>query len=413
MESSTLFEIALGIAPPWYVEKIVFNEAGKRLDIFVDFIKGTRFEYEESGEKGIYRVHDTVNKTWRHLNFFQYECYINGRIPRVKIDEKKARIIKAPWEGVSNGFTLLFEALLLQLCKNMPVQKVGKIANVSDDKLWTMLERYTDKTQKVSNYQGMSAIGMDETSRAKGHEYITLFVDLETKRTIFVTEGKDSKTVEKFAEDLKEHSISPEEITDVSCDMSAAFTKGVRENLPNAEITYDKFHIMKILNEAVDEVRKEESKEVQLLKGTKYIFLKNEWNLTAKESEKLKEITISNLNLKTIKAYQLRGAFQEIYKAETESQFEDLLSKWYKSAIHSSLEPMKAAAKTIKKHWSGIVRWKISQINNGILEGLNSVLQAAKSKARGYKTFKCFKIIAYLITGKLDFSIFNPNYVEI
>jgi transposase len=413
MDNAKLFEIALGITNPWYIDKIIFDETGKRLDIFVDFARGSKFYYEESGVKGFYSVHDTVKKTWRHLNFFQYECFINARIPRVKLDNNKARLIRAPWEGLSNGFTLLFEALMLQLCKNMPVEKVSKIANVSDDKLWTMLERYTECTHIITDYEGLKKVGIDETSRAKGHEYITLFVDLESRKTVFVTEGKDSKTVEKFVENLKEHCVSPEEITDVSCDMSPAFIKGVEENLPNADITFDKFHIMKILNEAVDEVRKEEAKETQVLKGTKYIFLKNEWNLTAEQSKKLNEISISNLNLKTFRAYKIKQVFQEIYKAETEKQFEDLLYKWYISAIHSNLEPIKSAAKTIKEHWHGIVRWEKSQINNGILEGLNSVIQAAKSKARGYKTFRCFKIIAYLLTGKLDFSLYNPSYVEI
>ena len=119
---------------------------------------------------------------------------------------------------------------------------------------------------------------------------------------------------------------------------------------------------------------------------------------------------MSNLNLKTMKAYKMKQAFQEIYKAQDEEQYKTLLNKWYKSAIHSSFEPIKSAAKTIKSHWNGIVIWIHNLRNNGILEGFNSVIQAAKSKARGYKTSKCFKKITYLLTGKLDFSLLNLNY---
>lgn len=117
---------------------------------------------------------------------------------------------------------------------------------------------------------------------------------------------------------------------------------------------------------------------------------------------------MAKLNLKSIRAMQIREAFQQIYVAESTEQFEGLLDNWYYWATHSQLAPIIKVAKTIKRHWDGIVSWKKSQINNGILEGLNSALQAAKRKARGYK-MQHFKTIAYLLTGKLDFSKINAN----
>ena len=195
--------------------------------------------------------------------------------------------------------------------------------------------------------------------------------------------------------------------------MSPAFTKGVKENLPNAEITFDKFHILKIINEAVDSVRKQEVATNNILKGTKYIWLKNYENLTKKQKEQLDELTMSNMNIKTIRAYNIRQSFQDIYQATTQEEFITYLNKWYYWATHSKLEPIVKAAKTVKRHWDGIVKWHESKINNGILEGLNSVIQAAKSKARGYKTFKNYKIMVYLLTGKLDFSLVNPKFKEV
>lgn len=301
----------------------------------------------------------------------------------------------------------------MQLCQAMPVSKVAQLTKTSDDKLWAMCERYIDKTREYENFEDIDAIGLDETSRAKGHEYITLFVDLKKRRTIFITEGKDNTTVARFAYDLQGHNGSVKNIKNVSCDMSPAFIKGVKENLPEAEITFDKFHILKIINEAVDSVRKEEVSTNHLLKGTKYIWLKNSNNLTVKQKEQLEELTMSNMNLKTMRAYNIRQSFQDIYQANTQEEFIAYLNKWYYWATHSNLEPIKKAAKTIKRHWDGIVKWYESKINNGILEGLNSVIQAAKSKARGYKTFKNYKIIVYLLTGKLDFSLVNSKFREI
>jgi len=276
-----------------------------------------------------------------------------------------------------------------------------------------MLGRYIDNTREHENFENIDAIGMDETSRAKGHEYITLFVDLKKRRTIFITEGKDNTTVKRFAEDFNKHNGDIKKIENVSCDMSPAFIKGVRENLPKAEITFDKFHILKIINEAVDEVRKKEVVTQNILKGTKYIWLKNYNNLTVKQKETLDELTMSNMNIKTMRAYNIRQSFQDIYQATTQEEFITYLNKWYYWATHSRLEPMKQAAYTVKRHWDGIVKWHESKINNGILEGLNSVIQAAKSKARGYKTFKNYKIIVYLLTGKLDFSLVNSKFREI
>ena len=408
-----LFQMALNVTDPWFVSDLTFDEKAKRLDIYIDFKKGSTFGCIDPKSKEEFaglKAYDTKDKQWRHLNFFEHECYLHARVPRVKLPDGKVKLISTPWEGLSNGFTLLFEALALQLCQAMPVNRVASMIKTSDDKLWAMLEKYVDTTREQENFEAIDTIGLDETSRAKGHEYITLFVDLLQRRTIFITEGKDNLTVARFAYDFQNRHGKVEAIKDVSCDMPPAFIKGVGEYLPNAQITFDKFHILKIINEAVDKVRKEEVGTNKLLKGTKYIWLKNDYNLTEKQKEKLESLTMSKMNLKTIRAYNIRQAFQEIYQAQTEEEFITYLNKWYYWTTHSRLDPIIKAAKTVKRHWDGIVQWYRSKINNGILEGLNSVIQAAKSKARGYKTFKNYKLIVYLLTGKLNFSLVNSRF---
>ena len=329
------------------------------------------------------------------LNFFECECYLHARVPRVEIDKKRIRLIRPPWSGLSNGFTLLFEALVLQLASHMLVITVSKMTNESNDKIWAMLNRYVTKALANNDYSQLSAVGMDETSRRTGHDYITLFVDLLKRQTIFIAEGKDHKTVNAFVDDVKAHNGDPDNIVNVSCDMSPAFIKGVSKYLPKAKIIFDRFHIMKIINSAVNEVRKQESKDQDILKGNRYIFLKNEKNLTQKQAQTRKELSISRLNLKSIRALHIRENFQEIYKASTEAEFEGLLNKWYFWATHSRLEPIKEAAYTIKNHWDGVLQWKRSCINNGLLEGLNSLIQAAKAKARGFRNIRYFKIVAF------------------
>ena len=273
-----LFQQALHINAPWLIKSVDFNADKKRLDIYIDFKKGSTFVDPDatSDAAKMYKAYDTVQKTWQHLNFFEYECHLHARVPRIKRDDGKVRLIPTPWEGKVSGFTLLFEALLIQLCKAMPVHNVSQLTGVSDHKVWRVLDTYIALAKKDEDFSGLSIIGMDETSIAKGHEYITLFVDLVERRTVHISAGKDNKTVVDFVEELEVKKGDRKAIKQVSCDMSPAFIKGVKENMPEAEITFDKFHIIKLINEAVDQVRREEGSYTPILKGNRYIFLKNE-----------------------------------------------------------------------------------------------------------------------------------------
>jgi transposase len=404
-----IFKMALGVEDPWFIVSTEFDAVQKRLDIRLDFKRGSRFRLEDGdGNEGWYTAYDTVEKTWRHLNFFQHECYLHVRVPRVENDEGRVIMVMPPWAGKLSGFTLLFEALLIQLCKHMPVHQVARMTGVSNYKLWRMLDLYVEAARYDEDCSAVTAVGMDETSVAKGHEYISLFVDMNQRKTLHIAEGKDSDTVKEFVEYLTEHGGKPEQITDVSCDMSPAFIKGVNDNLPNAEITFDKFHILKIINEAVDEVRREEAKTNPLLKKTRYIFLKNDKNLTEKQREKKEELQLADLNLRSMEALRMRETFQQIYSVLTETQFVACLQKWVDWVKNCGLQAMEKAARTVVHHWDGIVHWKKSQLNNGILEGLNSIIQAAKRKARGYGP-KHFATIAFLLTGKLDLAKVNPH----
>lgn len=400
---ATLFEKALKLDPPWEVRKIELHEDQKTVNIFIDFPKGSLFPCPRCNT--LSKAYDTTEKRWRHLNFFQYECYLVVRAPRIECKGDGILLVEAPWARSGADFTLLFESFAMTLCREMPINTVSRIIGEDDNKLWRMVRCYVEEARRFEDYSHVSSIGVDETSAKRGHDYVTLVVDLEKKKTMFVTKGKDASTLKEFEEDLIVHHGVPENITNASIDMSPAFIKGIEDNFPKAEITFDKFHIMKILGKAVDDVRKEEIKEQDILRGTKYLWLKNREHLTVAQEEALKAIeSMPHQNLKTVRALHIRENFQYIYNEPTPIGFERMLKKWYFWATHSRIEPIIAVAKTIKTHWSGILRWCTSRINNGILEGLNSLIQAAKAKARGYRTFENFRAIIYLITGKLDFS---------
>lgn len=406
MNMSEVFSKALGIKDPWFVDKISFDPEKRKLDIYLDFKRGSTFPLESGDITTYHKAYDTVEKEWRHLNFFQHECYLKARVPRVKTDDGSIHLIKPDWSGLQNGFTLLFEALVLQICKHMPVHEASKLMGASDYQLWNILDKYVDKALAEEDYSAITDVGLDETSIARGHEYITMFVDLAKRTTMFVTPGKDNSTVAAFKECLEAHGGKAENIKQVSCDMSAAFIKGVSENLPEAKITFDRFHITKLINEGVDDVRREEAKQNPLLKGMRFIFLKNDQNLSVEQRCQKEQLKLSGLNRRACKALAIRETFQQIYQTETVEEFVQSLKKWYYWVMHSRLEPMKKVGRTIKAHWDGVVQWKISQINNGILEGLNSVVQAAKRKARGYK-FKHFRTMVHLLTSKLNFHPLN------
>lgn len=173
--------------------------------------------------------------------------------------------------------------------------------------------------------------------------------------------------------------------------MSPAFIKGAHEQFPDSKLTFDK-------------VRQQEQKERPELFRSRYIWLKNPENLKKSQASTLEKLTVKKLNLKTSRAYHIRLNLQEFFSQSPQTA-EAFLKKWYFWATHSRLEPIKEAAHTIKLHWNGILQWFKSQINNGILEGINSLVQAAKARARGYRTKKNLIAIIYLIGGKLNFGL--------
>lgn len=396
-----LFARALGLVSPWQITQVTFSEDDQELHLHLDFTRGGRFTCPKCHHPEM-AVHDTTNKQWRHLNFFQHKTFLHCRVPRITCPTCGVHQVEIPWGRPGSSFTLLFEAFILALAREMPVKALSRLIREHDTLVWRVLHHYVKEARDAQSFEDVTRIGVDETSRKRGHEYVTLFVDLSRSKTLFVTEGKDKSTIAAFNQDLHNHGGDPDLITDVCCDMSPAFIEGVREYLPNAKITFDRFHVMKLANEAVDEVRRVESWERKELKKTRQLWLKNPENLNRDQQQTLE--SLAQINLKTARAWRIRLALRDFWD-QPEEEAAAYLKKWYFWATHCRLEPIKQLAYTIKKHWDGILNFSLSKITNGILEGINSLVQAARHRAKGYRSIEYFKTIIYMITGKLKFDL--------
>jgi transposase len=402
MRDTTLMQMALGLTPPWTVVGSDFDAKAHRLDIQIDFPAGSRFSCPSCGASDC-PAYDTEQMTWRHLNFFQHEAYLNARVPRIRCEKCGIKKAHVPWARPDSGFTLLFEAMVMAMVSAMPVRTVARMIGEHDTRLWRVVHHYVEQARARMDVSGVTKLAIDETAARRGHDYVTLFVDIDRSRVVFATEGKDAATVAAFADDFTAHGGDPKAISEVCIDMSPAFISGVGDNLPNAAITFDKFHAVKIINEAVDEVRRSEQRKNAELRGTRYIWLRNPTNLS--ERQKVTLDALPTQHLKTARAYQIRLAFQDLYDQPTTEQAKAHLKKWYFWTTHCRLAPMIKAAHAVKRHWDGILRWFDSKIANGLIEGINSLVQAAKAKARGYRSTRNLKAIIYLLAGKLDMQL--------
>ncbi len=405
MQMNELFRVALGLDKPWVVSQIEFSAEKNQLDLWLDFPSGSRFACPECGraECGVY---DSSERTWRHLNFFQHATHLHARQPRIECPDHGVKTVEVPWARPGSGFTLLMEAFILMLVQGgMTPTQAGRLIDEHDTRIWRVLQHYVEQARSEADFSEVTAIGVDETSRSKGQNYISVFLDLdeERRRVLFVTEGRDAETVAAFKKDLESHEGQAGQIEEACLDMSAAFIKGLKDQFPDTELTFDKFHLMQLLGDAVDEVRRQEQQTHPELKGSRYVWLKNDWNRTQVQAEVFDALRSSGLA--TVRATHLRSIFQDILTCAEASEGEGLLKQWYFWATHSRIPAMISAAKTIKEHWAGVLRYFTSRLSNGILEAINGLIQSAKVKARGFRSSRYLITMVYLIAGKLDFKL--------
>jgi transposase len=247
---------------------------------------------------------------------------------------------------------MLFEAFIMVLAAEMPVKAIADMVGEYDQRIWKIINRNVEEALAKEDYSKVTQIDIDETSSMRCHNYITVVVDLDQRKAIFATEEKDASTVDQFVDHLTKHKGDPKNTKAVSSDMSLSFIAGITKNFPDADLVFDRFHIMKIVGDAVGEVRRAESKETDVLKKTRYLWPSNPTNLSADQAEKLS--SLSKLNLKTARAYRIKLALAHFFEQEDYASAESYLNSWYYWATHSRLEPVIKVAKTIKKQLDGV-----------------------------------------------------------
>ncbi len=251
-----------------------------RLDLYVDFPRGSRFACAECGGEGC-AVHDTKDETWRHLDFFQHRTLLHARVPRVNCPNCGVRKVATPWARAGSGFTLLFEAYVLALAKAMPIANAAKRLGEHDTRLWRIVEHYVWRAVEGLDLSQVRRIAADETSARRGHDYISLFVDMARRKVIYVADGKDAATVKEFADFLEAHGGKREAVTDASIDMG-----------DQGEFRQRRDRVRQIARHQTRQRgrrpgRREEARNNFQIKGRRYIFLKNVDHLTQEEKEAL------------------------------------------------------------------------------------------------------------------------------
>ena len=405
--TAKVFEAALGISAPWSVASVDFDESAKLLTMLIDFKPGSRFAV--SGHDGVHPVHDTVTKTYRHLNFFQHECRLQVRTPRVKLPNGSVRLVEPHFAGRLSGFTLLFEALILMLAQQMPFAAVARVVGESAHRVMAVCERYVEIALGQADFSDVTALAIDETSRSRGHDYITLAADALARRVLFVTEGRDAKTIKELAEDLNAHGCPAEQIESVSIDMSPAFINGVSTELPNAQITFDKFHIVWHASMAVDKMRRIEQRTDSSLKGMRWSLLKDRSKLKPEAATDLDALIAKMTTVRTARAWLYKEQLREILDRKQINVMRGMLEHWCTCVMRSKVEPMKEVAALVRRHLEGIVAWAQTRQTNGFLEAINGLFQATKRRARGFTRLSTIKTVIFLIAGKLDFHAINPH----
>jgi transposase len=409
-----VFQQILALGEAWRVRQVDYVEKESKVLIRVEETPAVWATQNcpHCRSKSVGGYDHAPERRWRHLNVCQLDSEIVCALPRGQCQQcQKVFTVRAPWEGRSRGLTQEFEAFALTLMREMPVNKAAEILRETDQKLWRALFAHVDAAWAELSWENVVWVGADEMNRKKGHHYLTVFVDLEAKRVLLAVEGKDAGTWEQFAAQLLKHNGHPKAITQVAIDMSPAYIKGVRENFGNAQVVFDKFHVVSQVVAAVEEVRRKEARQDaqarEQLERTSWLWRKNPETWTAAEQERWGQL--KDKPLVTGLAYAMRLELQRAYASGTASQARDRFKSWCRwvraeaqAATSELLEPMRQAADMVERHLEGILgHWK-QGLTTAFLEGLNSLFSATKRKARGYRSPVYQIAMLYFVAGKLE-----------
>ena len=405
MQEKEFYQQILGLESPWRVQKVDLDTANQQVDIYVEHPKGTKFCCPECSKELACYDH-AAPRTWRHLDTMQFKTMLHAAVPRVECPEHGVKQVKVPWAEAKSRFTLLFERFAIDvLLSTQNVKGAQAILRTGWEQTWNILWRAVKRGQVRKADLPLPRIGVDEKLFAKGQSYVTLLYDLDRSTVEAISEGHDTNAADACFPELSQAQVAS--IEAIAMDMSAAYVKSAKANIPLAEekIVHDRFHVMKLATEAVDKVRRQEHRQLKTgdddrLTGTKFVWIKSQENLTEKQQSVFDEVFSSTLE--TGKAWAYKEMLRDLWNHDTAATATEFFGDWYRSVIHTKLAPMKKVARTIKERLANVVSYCTHGITNATAEGINSKIQAIKRRVGGYRNKENFKIAIFFYCGGLD-----------
>lgn len=405
MRDVELYRQLLRIEAPWEVQQVKLSVSEQRVDVMVGHAKGVRWPCPECGAELSCFDH-AEQRAWRHLDSCGFLTWLHARPPRVCCSAHGVRQVLLPWAEPHARFTALFERLAIDVLKETDITGACKILHISWDEGWHLMERAVARGMARKERRVPGLMGVDEKAAAKGQRYLTLVCDLESATVEYIADERKQASLDCYFEALTEAERA--QIKAVAMDMWEPYVNSVCAYLPDPEekIVFDRFHIMKHMVESVDTVRKREHRALSaegldLLAGSKYLWLYSQENLPERHKERFAALKATNL--KTGRAWAIKESLRALWHYRRLGWARRFYKRWYFWATHSRLTPVIDVARMINRHLQGVLNYfATARITNAAAEGLNSKIQTIKKMAYGYRNREHFKTAIFFHCGGLQ-----------
>lgn len=382
MRATTLLNTVLGIKFT-RVTGVEFTEDG----LLCDVEPTTKIPRCGGCGYRVAKVHDQRGpRRWRHLDLAGMSLHLRYAPRRVQCSRCGVTTEMVPWANPKSWFTHAFEQTVGYLAQMSAKTVVATMMRIAWATVGPIIERVVERLLPGDRLDGLTHIGVDELSYRKHHKYVTIVVDHTTGRVVWAREGKNADTLRAFFQELGAERCAL--LQAVTIDMSKAYISAVSESAKNAQIIFDRFHVQRLVQDALDEVRRAEVRTVddpeerRALKHTRFALLKSPWNLTAIEQTKLTELPKANAIL--YRAYLMKESFAAILDRHQPNVVRKKLREWISWATHSGIKPFAKTARTIGKHIDGIVAYVATGLSNGRSEGTNSKVRTITRRSYGF-----------------------------
>lgn len=404
MKDTELYAALLRLHHPWRVGEVKLDLAAERVDVWVEQAPGAKWACPECNKTA--PIYDHVEeRQWRHLDTCECETYLHARLPRVKCPDHGVRQVTPTWANPGSQFTFRFESLVINTLKECDVTGATRLTGTSWDEAWGIMEKAVTRGMARKERRIPQQLSIDEKSFAKRHRYETLICDRERGTVEYVTDDRQQESLERYYRQFTAGELAA--VKAVAMDMWDPYVAATKAHVPEAEskIVFDKFHVVRVVTQAVDKVRRQEHKRLvakgdDRLKGTKHLWLANEENVP--EWRKREFENVRQMNLKTGRAWAIKESLRRFWKFRYPKRAEAYFRRWYFWATHSRVGPMVNAAKTLKRHLPNIMTYFKHRITNATAEGLNSKIQMVKEMACGFRNREHYKTAIYFHCGGLD-----------